>query len=241
MSQSSFTVKIADVPIKIYSCRKFIRNLCRDYVIEEETPCFSVEVSVEELQEEHKRSPQFSADYLEGLCIQRKIAEHFPIYNRILCHGAAITYQEQGYIFTAPSGTGKSTHIRLWKQYLQKEVDIINGDKPFLSINDKGIFVWGSPWAGKENWQKNRNAPLKGICLLKQSRENKIWKLHPAESTTALFSQIYMPQNQETAGKTMELVDRLLSCVQIYQLECDISSQAVKTGFEGMTGKIFKG
>ena len=90
-----------------------------------------------------------------------------------------LLFEGLGYLFTAPSGTGKSTHIRLWRQFLGEAGHIVNGDKPFLSVEEGKVFVWGSPWAGKENWQKNRKAPLHGICLLKQGQKNKICRLQP--------------------------------------------------------------
>ena len=240
MEEQKFTVRMAGLPIEIRSRMEFTRSLCRDYEIPEEQAVFTAASSEEDLRKEQLRSPEYDLDYLESLCIQRKIAERLPGYGCLLCHGAAITFEGLGYLFTAPSGTGKSTHIRLWRQFLGEAADIVNGAKPFLSVEEGKVFVWGSPWAGKENWQKNRKAPLHGICLLKQGQKNKICRLQPWESLPGLLSQIYMPENREMAGRTLELLDSLLRQVPVYRLECDISAQAVQTGFEAMTGKIFR-
>lgn len=95
--------------------------------------------------------------------MHRKISKILLLHKRLFIHTwAAITYKNYAYIFCAPSGTGKTTHISLWKKFLGKDVGIINGDKPFLSFeNENGqnrITVCGSPWAGKKLWQKNRSA-----------------------------------------------------------------------------------
>lgn len=64
-------------------------------------------------------------------------------------HGAVVAWKDQGYLFTAPSGTGKSTHLALWKKYLGDQAEVINGDKPFLKVMEDEVWVYGTPWAGK--------------------------------------------------------------------------------------------
>ena len=66
-------------------------------------------------------------------------------------HGVALCYQQNGYLFLAPSGVGKTTHTNLWKEHLKDKVDIINGDKPILEFTQDKIILHASPWCGKEN------------------------------------------------------------------------------------------
>ena len=126
----------------------------------------------QEEAEQKSTASQYSPEYLETLVLLRKIAEELPDRDTFLMHGAVISWKDNAYMFTAPSGTGKSTHISLWRKYLGEGVQSINGDKPFLSVSDTEVRAYGTPWAGKERWQHNTSAPLKGICILSQAKEN---------------------------------------------------------------------
>jgi hypothetical protein len=151
-------------------------------------------------------------------------------------HGASISYDDKAYLFTAPSGTGKSTHIRLWKKYLGEKVKIVNGDKPFLSIENNTPIIYGTPWAGKERWHRNCSEHLAGICFIQRGFTNTICMLKPEESLSLLFKQVYMPDDAVAVGHTLELLDALIRNVPLYLLECDMSEDAVRCSFETLTG-----
>ena len=57
-------------------------------------------------------------------------------------YGAVVADDGSGYMFTAPSGTGKSIHVALWKKYFEN-AEIINGDKPFIRVDESGVWVYG--------------------------------------------------------------------------------------------------
>ena len=118
--------------------------------------------------------PQYSPQYLETLAALRRIADFMPEKDCFLMHGAVIAWKNQGYLFTAPSGTGKSTHLALWKKYLGDQAEVINGDKPFLKVTEDEVWGYGTPWAGKEQWQVNKKVALKGICFLGRGEKNSI-------------------------------------------------------------------
>ena len=214
------------------------------YLIDEGEAQFQVEVTDEELEKEKDLFPEFHEDYIESLCIYRKMAEILPDYGRMVFHGAVITCEGRGYLFTAPSGTGKSTHIRQWRKYLGDKVDIVNGDKPILAVceDETGVHIraYGTPWAGKERWQKNHSAEVEGICFLKQGEKNTIRRLEPGECLYPIMHQVYLPSGEEETGLTLELLDKVISHVPFYSMECDISKEAVKCSYEAMTGSTFE-
>lgn len=233
----NFIVKLADKYIEVNSVYPELKNFLKDYLVTSEAPDFSITLTEKDILEEREMATDsnFSDTYLETLATLRKLAEILPSHNRILMHGASITYGEHAYLFTAPSGTGKSTHIRLWKKFLGEDVNIVNGDKPFISL-DEEPFIYGNPWAGKENWHKNRRAPLKSICFVQRGTVNSIREIAPDECLTLLFKQVYLPCNSDAAGLTLELIDTLVRKVPLYVLTCDMSEEAVQCSFEALTG-----
>ena len=232
-----FIVGLADKYIEINSVYDALRNFFKDYLVTDVTPDFSVSLNQEDISAEQEVTSenQFSPTYLETLALLRKLAEILPSHNRILMHGASISYNEHAYLFTAPSGTGKSTHIRLWKKYLGDDVKIVNGDKPFISLEDEPV-IYGSPWAGKENWHRNCKKPLKGICFVQRGTTNSIRRIEASDCLSLLFKQVYLPADTLAAGLTLELVDMLIKKVPLYVLTCDMSEDAVRCSFEALTG-----
>ena len=239
-----FIVKLAGQRIQIHSVYPELKDFFKDYIVEGEAYDFSVSWTKEDIlaEQEYSEEKNFPLTYLETLAALRKISDILPTRQRFLMHGASITYNDKAYLFTAISGTGKSTHISLWRKHLGEAVQIVNGDKPFLSIGEpdatghRPVHIYGTPWAGKENWQKNRSAQLNGNCFLCRGTTNTIRKIEPAECLSLLMKQVYIPAYTEAAGCTLDLLDLLVTNVPLYILECDISEDAVRCSFEAMTG-----
>ncbi len=235
----NFRVDFANLNIEINTKYEYTYNLCKDYLTEGE-PVFTVSPTDEQVDREIEIS-EFTPPrgYAESICTYRLISEEMPMYNRIIFHGAVISYKNNGYIFTAPSGTGKTTHISLWKKYIEG-VDIVNGDKPLLQIENGKVIAYATPYAGKEGYQNHSSAEIKGICLIVRGNENRIRKVRAGEILTQLMNQLYLPEKPEATLKTLDLLDELVKTVPLYVLECDISEEAVKTSFEMLTGEKYE-
>lgn len=236
-----FRIKLADIVIGIRGRYDYLKEYCRDYITDEKAE-LEIEITEQDILAERvdAKAEKFGLPYLETLAVLRKIADLMPEYNRFLMHGAVLAWKGEGYMFTAPSGTGKSTHIALWKKYLDEDVRIINGDKPILIVNEKEVHVCGTPWAGKEHWQTNTSVPLKGICFLKRGKQNHIRKMETVEALPLLIRQVYYTGNATMARKTMELLDVVFRRVPMYLLECDISEEAVKCSFNMLRKKVIE-
>ncbi len=216
------------------------RDFFADYITDSSvTPDIIASVTDEEIRSTVDVVPGISPETAELTSLYRPIAEGFPTLGGFVFHGAAISFGGKGYIFTAPSGTGKSTHIKLWRRYLGKKVDIINGDKPIITVSDGGIFVHGTPWAGKERWQKNHSFPLGGICLLHRSKDCTAGTADTDAALPFLLGQVYISPCEEVTAKTMELLDTVLRSVKIKDLYCDISEKAVRCSFEELCGQNY--
>lgn len=237
-----FFIKIADLTIRISPVYPLSEKLCKDYIEKpSENPDISVYVTKELLQAEFEKAQEPTPpEYAEFLYIYRTIAEKLPEFGAFVFHGAAISYKNRGYLFTAPSGTGKTTHICLWRTYIGRSVDIINGDKPIIKVTDDGIFVCSTPWAGKEGWQKNRILPLSCVTFLERSENPFILQMKARDCLKKIMNQVYMPKNAQSLGHTLELIDRILAYIPVYHLGCDISEKSVKVAFEGLTKEEYK-
>lgn len=238
--QINFKIKLAGIVIGIHGQYTYLKEYCREYLTEEE-PEVEIKLTEGDILAEEKcmEGQRHSLPYLETLAALRKIADFIPEKNAFLMHGAVLSWKGEGYMFTAPSGTGKSTHVALWKEYLGDEAEIINGDKPILKVDKDEVRIYGTPWAGKEHWQVNASVPLKGICILKRSKKNQLRRITAVEALSSLMQQVYYTSNAKMAAKTMELLDIVFRRVPIYQLECDISEEAFRCSFTGMTDNSF--
>lgn len=232
--------EIAGLRIKIEHQYDFTAKFCKDYLSNDQTSDADIAVSVtaEDFAIEKAFSSGFSDGYIENICLYRNICTQIPVLNRILLHSAVLEYDGKGYAFLGRSGTGKSTHARLWKKYLRTP-KMINGDKPILQFTGDEFLAHGTPWRGKESWGIRANAPLCALCFLEQARENSIRKLSPAEVSTRLLGQILLPKTEENVAATLELADKLIKTVPAYLLKCDVSKEAVRCSFEALTGLSF--
>ena len=229
-----FTVNFAKLNIEINCAYDYTYKFCRDY-LSEGIADFSVSPTKEEIDEEIEVS-EFnpSRGYAESICVYRKIADNLPLFDRMVFHGAVISYDNNGYIFTAPSGTGKTTHISLWKKFVEG-VEIVNGDKPILWVDGKKVTAFATPYAGKEGFQNHSSIEIKGICIIHRGKENKIRRVQTSEFLTEMLTQMYIPPEAETTEKTLDMLDTIVRTIPVYILECDISEEAVKTSFETLT------
>ncbi len=231
-----FCIGIADLTVELHPLLDTTAPFCRDYVIPTATPDIVAVATKEAVQYECGLAPDTPVGMAETVCLFRQIAEQLPAFDAFVFHGAAIEYNGKAYLFTAPSGTGKSTHIRLWKQHLGNDVRIVNGDKPVLRLTENGVNACSTPWAGKEGWHRNCMVPLGGICLLRRGEANRIRKAEPLTQFDALLRQVYRPKNAGAWDKTLQLLDTALTRVPFYVLDCTISTQAVEVAVRAMTG-----
>lgn len=166
--------------------------------------------------------------------IYRSICAYALAHDAFLMHCAVIEYEGRGYAFAAQSGTGKTTHIRLWQQLFgEDKVTIVNGDKPLLRLIDGVFYAYGTPWCGKEGFNTNTRVPLNGLCFIERGTQNSIRRISDEEAIPHLFSQIMVTDSTDLA-KQMELADSLLGKVPCYLLTCNMEIDAARVAYDGM-------
>ena len=244
---TEFICSFAGINVEICALFPSTKEFCRDYLTDGQA-AFMVETAPEDIAYERATSDQtavaegrkpypFSDNYLETLAVYRKLAAGLSAYDTILFHGSVIAVDGEAYLFTAPSGTGKSTHARLWRELFGARAFMVNDDKPLLKISDSGVLAYGTPWDGKHRLSRNVSVPLKAICLLERGAENEIAPCTPSDIYPNLLGQTYRPKETEAMIRVLHLVDRLAQGVPLYKLHCNMDPSAARVSYEGMSGK----
>ncbi len=145
----------------------------------------------------------------------------------LMIHSSSLSYKEAGVIFSADSGTGKSTHTRLWRKVFEG-VEIINDDMPVIKFIDDKWYLCGSPWSGKTEINVNKKVPLKGIVFLERGTINEIDKICAPDSVFRLMKQTLLPPGKTLTTIAMSNISKLLESVPVYRLKCTISEEAPK-------------
>ena len=164
---------------------------------------------------QRERLPQGNSN-LENLIIHRKISEAMLDWDTFLMHGAVVAVKQNAYMFTAVSGTGKTTHIQKWLDNIP-DAYVVNGDKPLIQIKDTEAVACGTPWCGKERMGTNTMVPLRAIVLMERGESNIIREISFGEAFSFLLYQTYRPGNPEKLKKTLALLSQLKNKVQFYR------------------------
>ena len=238
---TEFTIELAGKAYRVSCLFETTKAYCKNYITDNDED-YSIALTADNIAFERRLAVQRDADgaaysdaYLETLALLRRLAENAPNFDAFLIHGSAIMVDNKAYLFTAPSGTGKSTHSALWRQMLGDRAKMINDDKPFIRKDMNGFSLCGTPWNGKHKLGAPVSAPLAGICFLEQAQQNEISMLTADEALNRLMLQCYMPKNPNAALKTLEMLDSLLKQVPVYRLLCNISVDAAELSYNTMT------
>ena len=238
--------RFADKTIQISSLFDEVHNNSREYLTTG-LPDFAVETSQADIDFEREKSARedraegrdirhFPDTYLETLAVYRKIAEKMPDYNTVLFHGSCVAVDGAAYLFTAKSGTGKSTHTRLWRELLGERAVMVNDDKPLIRIEDGQAVVFGTPWDGKHHLSRNTSVPLKALCILERSAFNHIEPVTARDVYPILMQQVYRPADPAALAKTLALLDQMTEAADLFRLGCNMDLSAAKLSYETMRG-----
>lgn len=239
-----FSVCLAGKNIAVTSIFDEVYDLCRDYrtdaspdmtvTVTNEDIAYEKIINIRESQLEGIQIVDYPDSYLETLAVYRKIATKMLEFDTFLMHGAVVAVGDKAWLFTAPSGTGKTTHINLWLKNIQGSY-VVNGDKPLIHIGDE-CTVYGTPWAGKEGMNRNMGVKLCGIVCLNRGKDNRIEKVSLSQLLPVLIQQSYRPKEKAGLEKTLVLLSRLGRKIPMYQLYCNMNDEAALTAYNALSG-----
>lgn len=179
--------------------------------------------------EENPSVPLSEMEYVwTGYEFCRRLLE----FGGFVLHASAVAYKGKAYLFSAPSGTGKSTHTSLWEKCFGEEAFIINDDKPAIILENEKIVVCGTPWSGKTDKNKNVSVPLGGICFIERGKENSIEKVNLSSAAAMILGQTLRYPSVEFMSALLDFLNKNLRNIPVFKMKCNISLEAAKMSYE---------
>ena len=179
----------------------------------------------------------YSREYIERIAACNRVGLELPKHGAVLLHGSAVYTGGRAVVFIADSGVGKTTHTRLWQEYLGDELTIINGDKPIVRMRGGEPIIYSSPWTGKEGYESDTVARLTDVCVLTRSERNYTVPIEPTVCIDEFMRQLLHPTDPITALATLDTADKILSSVNCWRIGCNISLEAAETAYKAIFAK----
>ena len=241
----AFNIEIAGVVFEIMPLFQSTKEYFRQYLTDR-TAEYPVRLTHDDLVyeqylldceavEEGLKKRKFSEPFLERSVFQRRIADLLVPHNVLMLHGSTVAVDGAAYLFSAPCGTGKSTHTRSWMTLFGDRAVMVNDDKPFLRITSSGVMAYGSPWNGKHGASSNVCVPLKGICLLHRGNENTIHRVATSVLRDHLLHQLHLPDDPILRHKVLDLADALFREVPLWEMYCNKELDAANVSYSAMS------
>lgn len=228
--------QIANLNIRINPFYENTRQRLMPYITAEESFDFEVSVSQEDIAQYISTSKNFCTEEgAENILILTEICNRLlGGYDGLFFHSSSLMLDSKAYVFTAVSGTGKSTHTALWRKHFGKRVTMINDDKPVIRRIAGRFFICGTPWMGKSEIGNNVKAPIKAIYILKRSKKNYAEKVSVGQHLKDILEATVIPRDKENMDKLLTLLDELFSVVPLYVLHCNMDEEAVTIAYNAV-------
>lgn len=204
---------------------------------EEKTADMTIKFSDEFLQQRQAENPHLTLEACEYIWLGSEFYNYLPEFGGFLLHASAVVHNGKAYLFSAPSGTGKSTHTQLWLKRFE-DAYILNDDKPAIKISKYGFFVYGTPFSGKTDLNVNKKVPLGGICAVERATTNYIEKMDAEEALFRILNQTVRPYDERKMEFLLKLLDKLIETMPIYKLHCNMDIEAAEVAYNGMRGDV---
>ena len=231
-------LKVADLTISMDSYGRVMEQ-AKPYEVEAvENPDVIIRSEWTALKSKY---PTLSDDDGEYLATGKSFYQQLLQFDGFMLHSSAVVVDGKAYLFTAASGTGKSTHTGLWLKQFGDRAYILNDDKPALRLIDGVWYAFGTPWSGKNDISVNTGVPVAGIAVLTRNENNEIESFRGREAILTIFTQTNRKTNTVAhRTKLLELMDKLLRSVPVWKLKCNMEPEAAIVAYEAMSGRKFE-
>ena len=228
--------KIADVVVDFDVQYPRLQRQIEDYKYNgDEKTNIKVRFSDQFYEDRLKDFPHLDCDTIEYMFLGAEYYSALVHFNGMMLHSSCIVYEGKAYLFSAPSGTGKSTHTQLWLKRFPGAY-ILNDDKPAIRITENGIYAYGTPFSGKTDLNVNTGVPIGGICVIERSENNSIERISTDEALFNIMNQTVRPYKEEEMEKMLDTLEKVVKNVPMYRLFCNMEIGAAEVAYNGMKG-----
>jgi hypothetical protein len=228
---------IAGIKVKIEPKGEILRENIIPYQISGDKADISVFMTDENIADAKVKYPELTEAECEYLGLGAAFYDAFIGFGGLMLHASALEYEGKAYLFSAPSGTGKSTHTELWqKRFGADKVRYINDDKPAIRSIDGVYHACGTPFSGKNNISANISVPIAGIAFIERASENSIIKLLHEEAVPLMIANAMQPRTPDFTPLYLSAIDGIVKNVNIYKLFCNMDISAADVAYSKMRG-----
>jgi len=226
--------KIADLTVKIDTFGTAKERLEKYLCESPDTVDFELSSPWEKSKYLHPGVPDDVGEYMSlGVAFYDQLLK----YDGLMLHSSAVVLDSKAYLFTADSGTGKSTHTALWCELFGDKAVILNDDKPALRLENGKWYAYGTPFSGKNDLSADLRVEIAGIAVLERAKDNSIERFSGIKATSKILKQVYKPKSEEKRAKVLELLDKLILNVPIWELKCNTRIEAAQIAYEAMSAE----
>ena len=228
------TYRIADLSVSYDAVFPTLQTRSEKYSAPFDPQAINLAVTSEEIAQIRDSTPLLTDDLREYMILGRKFYEELIRFGGMMLHASAVVVDNQAFLFSAPSGTGKSTHTGLWLQKFGERAYILNDDKPALRMVGETVYTYGTPFSGKFDISRNAAVPRAGIAFVERSETNSIEPLDKKRALFELLNQTVRPQELLLYKQLLQNLDQLLPRIDVYRLHCNMNPEAATISYKAM-------
>ena len=227
--------RAADIVFEARDCGELFLRRAEKYRVLSGKPEFVLEVTDDEVRSSREGSAM-SDDSIRYMLSGSKF--YFELIKRggMMLHSSAVVKDGRAYLFSGPSGVGKSTHTGYWLK-LYPDAYILNDDKPALRLTENGFFAYGTPWSGKHDISRNEGVPLGGIAFLERAEADRIELLGSGSAAKGLIEGTVRHIRRERMEELLATVDLIVRSTPIYRIGCTRSPSAAELAYSVMSAQ----
>lgn len=218
---------IAGFKTEYYVRGKLLKDRSESYKADFSDDEVQIRLNVKEdfIRQKKEEMPHLSLDDHEYMWTGEAFYNELLKHDGMMLHSSCVEKDGYAYLFSAKSGTGKSTHTHLWLKNLEG-TRIINDDKPALVLENGKWYACGTPFSGKTDENVDVKVPIRALVFLHRSEKNEVKRMPTVQAIGMLLSQTIRPNSKELAEKMLELADKLLTEVPVFSLGCNMDDDA---------------
>lgn len=228
------TYRIADVTVQYAPQYPMLAERSEKYRVADDPAAPVLAYTPEDFAASCEKHPALDLPTTEYMLLSGLYYRYLLLHGGMMLHASAVVVDNAAYLFSAASGTGKSTHTGLWLQHFGDRAYILNDDKPAMRVLPDGVYAYGTPFSGKYDISVNRCVPVRGIAFLSRDETNSIEPMRGQAALYAMLNQTVRPREVELYLHLLRVLNQITKQVPIYALHCNMEPDAVLTSYSEM-------